>query len=32
MGFCSEELAQKFLKSVPPAEKAMVDSGIILIK
>jgi polyphosphate kinase 2 len=32
MGFCSEELAQKFLKGVPLVEKAMVESGIILIK
>jgi polyphosphate kinase len=32
MGFCSEELVEKFLKSVPDVEKAMVDSGIILIK
>jgi polyphosphate kinase 2 len=32
MGFCSEEQAQKFLKGVPLIEKAMVESGIILIK
>jgi polyphosphate kinase 2 len=32
MGFCTEEMAQEFLKAVPPVEKAMVDSGIILIK
>jgi polyphosphate kinase 2 len=32
MGFCSEEAAQKFLKVVPLVEKAMVDSGIILLK
>ena len=32
MGFCSEEQAQKFLKAVPLVEKAMVDSGIHLIK
>jgi polyphosphate kinase 2 len=32
MGFCTEEQAQKFLKGVPLVEKAMVDSGIILIK
>jgi polyphosphate kinase 2 len=32
MGFCSEKEARKFLKMVPPVEKAMVDSGIILIK
>jgi polyphosphate kinase 2 len=32
MGFCSEELARKFLKSVPAVERTMVESGIILIK
>ena len=32
LGFCSEEMADAFLKAVPPVEKAMVDSGIILIK
>jgi len=32
MGFCSEEQAQKFLKAAPLVEKAMVDSGIILVK
>jgi polyphosphate kinase 2 len=32
MGFCTEEQAQKFLAAVPLVEKAMVDSGIILIK
>jgi len=32
MGFCSEEMAQKFLKAVPLVEKAIVDSGVILIK
>jgi len=32
MGFCTEEQAQKFLKAAPIVEKAMVDSGIILIK
>jgi polyphosphate kinase len=32
MGFCSEEQAQRFLKIVPLVEKAMVDSGIILLK
>jgi polyphosphate kinase len=32
MGFSSEEQAQKFLKGVPLIEKAMVESGIILIK
>jgi len=32
LGFCSEKTADAFLKAVPPVEKAMVDSGIILIK
>ena len=32
MGFCSEEDAKKFLRAVPLFERAMVDSGIILIK
>jgi len=32
MGFCTEEQAQKFLAAVPLVEKAMVDSGIILLK
>ena len=32
MGFCTEEQAQRFLKGVPLVEKAMVDSGIRLIK
>jgi polyphosphate kinase 2 len=32
MGFCSDEQAQRFLEQVPAVEKAMVDSGIILIK
>ncbi len=32
MGFCTEEQAQKFLRAVPLVEKAMVDSGIILLK
>ena len=32
MGFCDEALVKKFLKDVPLVEKAMVDSGIILIK
>ena len=32
MGFCSDEQAQAFLKAVPLVEKAMVDSGIILLK
>jgi polyphosphate kinase 2 len=32
MGFTSEEQVERFLKGVPLIEKAMVDSGIILIK
>jgi polyphosphate kinase 2 len=32
MGFCSDEQARKFLNGVPLVEKAMVDSGIILLK
>ena len=32
MGFCTEEQTERFLKGVPLVEKAMVDSGIILIK
>jgi polyphosphate kinase 2 len=32
MGFCTEEQARKFLEGVPLVEKAMVDSGILLIK
>ncbi len=32
MGFCTEQQAQKFLQAVPLVEKAMVDSGIQLLK
>ncbi|HUP75582.1 MAG TPA: polyphosphate kinase 2 [Acidimicrobiales bacterium] len=32
MGFCSDEQAKRFLDQVPAVEKAMVDSGIRLIK
>ncbi len=32
MGFCTEEQTKKFLDAVPGVEKAMVDSGIILLK
>ena len=32
MGFCTEEMAQHFLKIAPLVEKTIVDSGIILIK
>ena len=32
MGFCSENEVEKFLEAVPQVEKAIVDSGVILIK
>src|SRR5215813_5125505 len=32
MGFCTEEQARTFLKAVPLVEKAIVNSGVILIK
>ena len=32
MGFCTEEQAKKFLAGAPLVEKAMVESGIILLK
>lgn len=32
MGFCSDEQARRFLQVVPSVEKAMVESGIILVK
>ena len=32
MGFCTEEQAKRFLEQVPAVEKAMVDSGILLLK
>src|SRR5205809_2217798 len=32
MGFCTEEEAKRFLSIAPQVEKAMVDSGIVLIK
>ena len=32
MGFTDEKVIRKFLEDVPKVEKAMVDSGIILIK
>lgn len=32
MEFCTEEAAKKFLEAVPLVEKAIVDSGVILIK
>jgi len=32
MGFCDEAKVKRFLEVVPPVEKVMVESGIILIK
>ncbi|HVE07443.1 MAG TPA: polyphosphate kinase 2 [Paraburkholderia sp.] len=32
MGFCTEEQAKLFLKSVPLVERAIIGSGVILIK
>jgi polyphosphate kinase 2 len=32
LGFCTQEQAERFLKAVPLVEKAIVDSGIILLK
>ena len=32
MGFCTQEQTESFLKAVPLVEKAMVGSGILLIK
>ena len=32
MGFCTDEQAKRFLKGTPPVEKAIVDSGVILLK
>jgi polyphosphate kinase 2 len=32
MGFCTEEQAKVFLKAVPLVEKAIVESGVILLK
>jgi polyphosphate kinase 2 len=32
MGFCTQEQSDKFIELVPDTEKAIVDSGIILIK
>jgi polyphosphate kinase 2 len=32
MGFCSPEEADRFLEQVPAVEKAMIDSGILLLK
>ncbi|WP_160105795.1 polyphosphate kinase 2 [Pseudomonas izuensis] len=32
MGFCTDEQLDKFLKSVPLVERAIVESGVILLK
>jgi polyphosphate kinase 2 len=32
MGFCTEEQAKRFLLAVPFVEKAIIDSGVILLK
>ncbi|MDQ7978935.1 polyphosphate kinase 2 [Paraburkholderia sp. SARCC-3016] len=32
MGFCSEEQARQFLKGVPLVERAIIGSGVILLK
>ncbi|HKS13236.1 MAG TPA: polyphosphate kinase 2 [Pseudomonas sp.] len=32
MGFCTEKQAHKFLESVPLVERAIVESGVILLK
>ncbi|NUU38722.1 polyphosphate kinase 2 [Pseudomonas sp. C2B4] len=32
MGFCTKEQVEKFLKAVPLLERAIVDSGVILLK
>ena len=32
MGFCSDDLARRFLQVVPAAEKLIIESGIILLK
>ncbi|MGO4576970.1 polyphosphate kinase 2 [Cupriavidus sp. 2TAF22] len=32
MGFCSEEQAEAFLRAVPLVEKAIIGSGVILLK
>jgi polyphosphate kinase 2 len=32
MGFCTPEQTERFLEQVPAVEKAMVDSGILLVK
>jgi polyphosphate kinase 2 len=32
MGFCTGEQAEHFLKVVPPVERAIVESGVVLLK
>src|SRR5262245_55936964 len=32
MGFCTKEESDRFLEQVPAVERAMVDSGIVLVK
>ncbi len=32
MGFCTEDKVKRFLQLVPPAEKVLVENGIILLK
>ena len=32
MGFCTEDEARRFIDAAPPVEKAVVDSGVMLIK
>ena len=32
MGFCSEDQVKRFLQMVPRVEKAVIDSGVILLK
>ena len=32
MGFCSDDETQRFLRMVPEVERAMIDSGIVLVK
>ena len=32
MGFCTPEQTEQFLRQVPAVERAMVDSGILLLK
>src|SRR5262249_20317996 len=32
MGFCTEEMAKKFLMTAPLMEKAIIDSGVQLLK